>query len=66
MRLKLNGEAREVPEHTTLMALLSSLGLRAEQVAVEHNRTIVHRRQFASIRLRDGDELEIVRIVGGG
>jgi thiamine biosynthesis protein ThiS len=33
---------------------------------VEHNGEIVERSSFASITLREGDKVEIVRMVGGG
>jgi len=35
-------------------------------VAVAHNGEIVPRDRYPTIRLREGDTLEIVRMVGGG
>jgi Sulfur transfer protein involved in thiamine biosynthesis len=35
-------------------------------VAVEHNGTIIERDAYAATTLRDGDVVEIVRMVGGG
>ncbi|APG27890.1 thiamine biosynthesis protein ThiS [Syntrophotalea acetylenivorans] len=46
--------------------LLQELQLACSQVAVELNRNIVPRDNFEQTPLRDGDELEIVRFVGGG
>ena len=66
MRVRVNGEARELPDEVTLAAALAELGLPAARVAVELNREIVHREEFANLHLAEGDVLEIVRIVGGG
>jgi thiamine biosynthesis protein ThiS len=33
---------------------------------VERNRNILHRDMFDRIVLKDGDELELIRFVGGG
>lgn len=66
MRITLNGSPREVEEGRTLPALLAELGAAPEHVAVEHNGDIVERSDFARVRLRAGDRLEIVRFVGGG
>ncbi len=66
MRIHVNGQEREVPEGTTLASLLAHLKLPPERVAVERNREIVRRDQYASVRLGDGDRLEIVQLVGGG
>jgi len=66
MQVTLNGEPRELPDNLTLQALLQHLQLDARTVAVEHNREIVHRQRWASVRVRAGDNLEIVHLVGGG
>lgn len=66
MRLKINGEVREVRGNLSLTALLETLSMPPERVAVERNRVLVHRKAFTSVLLEDGDELEIVQLVGGG
>jgi thiamine biosynthesis protein ThiS len=66
MQVTLNGEARELPENLTLEGLLQHLQLDPRTVAVEHNREIVHRERWASVRIKAGDQLEIVHLVGGG
>lgn len=66
MRLKINGAVRQFPGDLMLPALLEKLQLPAARVAVERNRTLVHRDKYSSVRLEDGDELEIVQLVGGG
>jgi len=40
--------------------------MKQDRVAVELNRNIVPREQWAEISLSEGDRLEIVHFVGGG
>jgi thiazole synthase len=66
VRIVVNGQGRECPEGLTIAALLDHLELRADRVAVERNRELVPRRRHSETDLADGDELEIVTLVGGG
>jgi sulfur carrier protein len=71
MKLQINGEERTFDNPTptstfSLAGLVESLGMKPDRVAVELNREIVPREQWARIALRDGDRLEIVHFVGGG
>ncbi len=66
MRIKINGEDRELPAEFTLAALLEILQMDPRYLAVERNRQLVPRTQHAQCRLEEGDELEIVTLVGGG
>jgi len=61
-----NGEARQVPAGTTVLALVQMLGLGGRPVAVEKNREVVPRARHADEVLADGDRLELVTFVGGG
>jgi thiamine biosynthesis protein ThiS len=64
--LQINGKRVELDQPTALLKYLDSLGVNQRAVAVEHNGVIVERTDYASTTLRDGDVLEIVRMVGGG
>lgn len=66
MRITVNGEEREVPDHTSTAALLDLLGLGGQRVAVEVNLEIVPRSTYDAHRLQQGDRVEIVRAIGGG
>lgn len=66
MQLTVNGRASQVPEGTTLPALVESLGLRVGSVVVEHNGAALLRSELAEVELHDGDRLELVRAVAGG
>jgi thiamine biosynthesis protein ThiS len=64
--IHLNGEAREVPEGLTLVALLQWLKLPLDGVAVERNLEIVHRSHWPETLVEAEDRLEVVHLVGGG
>ena len=66
MQVVLNGEAKQLPDGTTVTTLLASLGLDRRRVAVELNERVVPKAQHAETRLGEGDRLEIVTFVGGG
>ena len=66
MQLTINGEARSFETPLTLGTLLDQLSLKQDRVAVEYNRALLPRSQWAATSLADGDTLEIVQFVGGG
>ncbi len=66
MNLTINGKEMELPEGMTIAAFLEDKSLQARSVVVEVNRSIVERENFTSHVLRDGDEVEIMRFIGGG
>ena len=66
MKIKLNGEIKEVADGITIQSLLDSLSIKILGIAIDVNREIVPKRLFAETALRDGDAVEIVRMVGGG
>jgi sulfur carrier protein len=66
MRLVINGEDKTFSDALTLAQLVERLGMKGDRVAVELNREIVSRAQWAETILKDGDRLEVVHFVGGG
>jgi sulfur carrier protein len=66
MKLTLNGETRDFASCETVSDLLASLRLMEKLVLVELNGHAVQRTDFRSANLADGDNVEIVRMVGGG
>jgi thiamine biosynthesis protein ThiS len=66
LNLTINGEDRYFDSVSTISSLLDQLGMKPDRVAVELNRELVPRDRWPSIRLSDGDKLEIVHFVGGG
>ena len=66
MHLFINAEDKTFSDALTLAQLVEQLGMKGDRVAVELNREIVSRAQWAKITLKDGDRLELVHFVGGG
>jgi len=65
MKLTINGQQQDSAAGT-LAQLIEQLGMKQDRVAVELNRNIVPRDQWAGTHLAEGDQLEIVHFVGGG
>ena len=66
MQVFVNGEAKDVPEDTTLRGLIEQVGLGKALCAAEVNKKAVPRREQESTTLKAGDAVEIVSLVGGG
>jgi sulfur carrier protein len=64
--LVVNGKSVELDVETRLLQYIERLGVNPRAIAVEHNGTILERAAYAAAMLRDGDTVEIVRMVGGG
>lgn len=64
--IQVNGEQRETPRGTTVVALLQQIGLNSGRVAVEYNLAILPRAKWAETTISAGDRFEIVQFVGGG
>jgi thiamine biosynthesis protein ThiS len=65
-QLMVNGVRRGFDAPLSVAALLRALDLPREGVAVERNREIVRRLDYETTQLENGDEIEIVTLVGGG
>jgi len=66
IQVRVNGEALLFPQGASVAALLERLEIATPRVAVERNREIVPKAAYASTPLAEGDELEVVELVGGG
>lgn len=66
MNVTVNGESRGLAAGIRLEQLLDELELSGKRLAIELNREIVPRSQYADTRLNDGDVIEIVHAIGGG
>lgn len=65
IRLTINGETRET-EASDLETLFAELGLPAPLLLVEHNGRALHRSEWSTLVLIDGDRLELMRVAAGG
>lgn len=61
----LNGAPRDVTA-TTVTLLVAELSQPPETLLVEHNGLALHRSEWPSTMLGDGDRIEILRVAAGG
>jgi len=70
MRVTINGKPREIEAAdgagTPLPAFLQSFGIDPRLVAVAINGDVIPKAEYERARVREGDEIEVVRMVGGG
>jgi len=69
MKIKVNGEEKNIElnqENALLSKVLNSMGYKPNTIVVELNNLIVNSMKWEKVKLKDGDNLEIVSIVGGG
>ena len=66
IKLIINGKEQNLDAPTPLVNYLESLEVNTRFIAVAHNGIVVRREEFDDITLKEGDQVEIVRAVGGG
>ena len=66
MQVKVNGQAADLESGMNLETLIKFYRLKIDQVVVEHNRKVPPKAAYAATLLKDGDEVEIVKFLGGG
>ena len=66
MRIEVNGQEKDVADGLSIAALIVELSLEPKRVAVECNKQLVPRARHGQTALAQGDQLEIVTLVGGG
>ena len=69
MKFKINGEIKTIGnsnEELLLEGLLEHLGYKPQLVVVELNGEIISPKVWISTKVKNGDCLEVVTIVGGG
>ena len=66
MTVHVNGQPKELDASATVAALVDVLGLTQKRIAVEVNKELVVKEEWAARVLREGDRVEVVTFVGGG
>ena len=69
MKIKVNGEEKKIEldqENALLSKALNLMGYQPNTIVVELNNLIINSIKWEKVKLKDGDNLEIVSIVGGG
>lgn len=65
MNILLNGEAHSTA-CDTISLLVAELGLDSQWVVVERNLTVPEKSSWGHTPIEEGDQIEIVRFLGGG
>ena len=69
MKIKVNGEEKKIEldrDNALLSTALHHMGYKPNTIVVELNNLIINSMKWEKVKLKDGDNLEIVSIVGGG
>ena len=69
MKIKVNGEEKKIEldqDNVLLSTALTLMGYKPNTVVVELNNLIINSINWEKVKLKNGDNLEIVSIVGGG
>jgi sulfur carrier protein len=66
IQVKLNGQARELPDGSTVVQAVAELTKAATGVAAALNGDVVPRGSWSATALTDGDQVEVVTAVQGG
>jgi thiamine biosynthesis protein ThiS len=66
IEIKANGKPFEIEDNTLLVDFIASIDLAIERVVVEYNKEALTQSEAKQQVLKNGDSLEIIRIVAGG
>jgi thiamine biosynthesis protein ThiS len=66
MKVTVNGKEREFEDSTTLSEMLKRLNLDVTGMIIEKNLEVMSRSEYDSAILKDGDKVELIRLVAGG
>ena len=66
MRVKINGECREITASASIAALLAELGYTDAFLAVALNHDCVPRSRYSVQKVTENDEIEILAPMSGG
>ena len=69
MKIRVNGEEKKIEldqENALLSTAIHHMGYKPNTIVVELNNLIINSMKWGTVKLKDGDNLEIVSIVGGG
>ena len=69
MKINVNGDEIKIEldqENVLLSTALNYMGYKPNTIVVELNNLIINSIKWEKVKLKDGDNLEIVSIVGGG
>lgn len=66
MTIFVNGESRDLARSATVAEMVAELALPAPTLLIEHNGTALHRSEWPTTAISEGDRIELLRVVAGG
>ena len=66
MIIKVNGKDLEIDNQSTAATLITQLGYQDQRIALEVNEAIISKSKHVEFTLNKGDQVEIIKAVGGG
>lgn len=66
MKIHFNGKDDDVKENIDLKSFLESKSINPNVVACELNMKVIRRKDLPQTVLKEGDTLEVIRMIGGG
>jgi sulfur carrier protein len=66
LQVTVNGQAQEIPQGSSIAGLLEQINVPLNGSAVELDGEIISKSQYENTQLKDGQRVEVVRLVGGG
>lgn len=66
MKISVNGEQAEIVTEKNIAELVRRYQLPPQTVFIEHNGIALHRHEWATKSLGEGDRVEIIRVIAGG
>jgi thiamine biosynthesis protein ThiS len=66
MKISLNGEPADARDAKTIADLIERYQLSPQTILIEHNGVALHRHEWSQRPLREGDQVEFLRVVAGG
>ena len=66
IQVTVNGKDRELDGPKSLLEFLKESNISPQLIAIAHNGIVLLKSEYDNISVKEGDFLEIVRMVGGG
>lgn len=66
MHILCNGNRHPISQGMSLEELFEALDLAPDSIVAEINKKIIQPDQYGQLQLNDGDQIELIRFVGGG
>ena len=66
MTISLNGEKADTRGAETITDLVERYQLPPQSILIEHNGLALHRNEWPTKTLAEGDQIEFIRVVAGG